>query len=117
MVLPGMRLFIGSPQIGRADVRVDLRGDQALVAQQFLHAANVGAAIQQVRGKAVPQRVGRGAPIETRFRQVLLQQPADAARRQSSAELVDEYRRFGCRPRLSTVREPDASNRHSALAA
>ncbi len=49
-----MGLFVGRTQVGRADVRVDLRGDQALVAQQLLHAANVGAAIQQVRGEAVP---------------------------------------------------------------
>ena len=51
-------------QAGGADVRVDLRGHQALVAQQFLHAADVGAAVEQVRGEAVPQRVRRGAAVE-----------------------------------------------------
>ena len=39
------------------DVRVDLRRGDAGVAEQLLHLPQVGAAGQQVRGKAVPQRV------------------------------------------------------------
>ena len=50
---PRMRFLICGLQIGRADVRVDLRGDQAFVAQELLHAADVGATVQEVRGEAV----------------------------------------------------------------
>ena len=57
MVLCGMRMrllvsFLHSPS---ADVGVDLRRRQTLVAEQFLNAAQVGAAIEQVRCEAVPQ--------------------------------------------------------------
>jgi hypothetical protein len=65
------------------------------VAQQLLHAADVGPAIQKMRGEAVSQGVRRGALVEARHLQVLLQQTADAARRQPAAELVDEHRRGG----------------------
>ena len=44
-------------------VRVHLRGAQALVAQQFLHAAEVGTVVEQMRGEAVPQRVRADAGI------------------------------------------------------
>ena len=84
-------------------MRVDLRRDQALVAEQFLHAADVGAAVEQVRGETVSQRVGRRAPIEARLFQVLFQHPRDAARRESIAELVEKQRVFGA---LTARHEP-----------
>ena len=74
-------------------MRVDLRGHEAFVAQQFLHAADVGAAVEQMRGEAVPQRVRRGAVVEAGQFQILFQHPADAAGRQPPAEFVDEHRR------------------------
>src|SRR4051794_35297800 len=50
---PRMGLQIGGPKSGGADVGVDLGGDEAFVAQQLLNAANIGAAIEQVRGEAM----------------------------------------------------------------
>lgn len=41
-----MRFFVSRTQITRAEVRVDLGGDQTFVAEQFLYAADVCAAIE-----------------------------------------------------------------------
>ena len=46
---------------------VDLRRYEALVAQQFLHAAYIGPAIQQVRGEAMAQCVRRCSRSARRF--------------------------------------------------
>ena len=54
-------LLVRFAQTFRADVRVDLGRGQAFVAQQFLHAAQVGSVVEQVRGKAVSERVRAGA--------------------------------------------------------
>ena len=75
-----------------ADVRVDLRGHQALVAQQFLHAADIGAAVQQMGGETVPQRVRRRAAVQAGELQILFQHPGDASRGEAPPELVDEHR-------------------------
>ena len=40
-----MGLLVGRTQVGGADVRVYLRCDQAFVAEEFLDAADVGAAV------------------------------------------------------------------------
>ena len=90
-----MRLLVHLPQIGGADVRVDLSGRQTLVPQQFLHAANIGAAIKQMRGKTVTQRVRTGPRIQVGFGNVLFQHSAHTSRRQDPAEAVDKY---GCGP-------------------
>ena len=87
-----MRSLVGGAEAGGADVRVDLRRHEALVAQEFLHAADVGAAVQEVRREAVPERVGRGATIETRGSQILFEHPADAAGGEAAAEAIDEER-------------------------
>jgi hypothetical protein len=55
-------------------VRVVLRGADAGVAEQLLDRAQVGAAGQEVRGKAVPQRVRADLRVEPRPRRVLLDQ-------------------------------------------
>jgi len=49
-----MRLFIDRFQTGSTDVRIDLSGHQALVAQQLLDATDVGTTIQQMGRKTVP---------------------------------------------------------------
>ena len=59
-----MSAFVDFAQAGGADVRVDLRGDEALVPQQFLDTADVGAAVEQMRGEAMAERVGSGAGVE-----------------------------------------------------
>ena len=40
-----MSLFVCRAKVGGADVGVDLGGDEAFVAQKFLDAADVGAAV------------------------------------------------------------------------
>ena len=60
-------------------MRVNLRRGQALVAEQFLHAADVGAGIEHVRRETVPQGVRAGPRIEPRVLQIFRQQAADAA--------------------------------------
>ena len=47
--------FVDLAEAGGADVGVDLRRYQALVAEQFLDAADVGAAVEQVGGEAVAE--------------------------------------------------------------
>ena len=57
----GMGVAVDVEQMGGVDLRIDLRGRQAGVAEQFLQAAQIRAATQQMRGEAVAQGVGRGA--------------------------------------------------------
>src|SRR5208283_2215381 len=56
---PGMVLVDSLPQARPQHVRVDLGGGDVGVSQHGLHAAQVGAAFQQVGGKAVPDGVRR----------------------------------------------------------
>ena len=112
-----MRSLVDFAQAGGADVRVDLRRHQALVAEQFLHAADVGAAVEQVRGEAVSQRVRGGAPIQARLLQVLLQHPRHAARGEAVAELVEEQRAFGTLPARQGPRSHPAHDRSHRPAA
>src|SRR3954463_762941 len=74
-----MGLFVGCPQIRGAEVRVDLRRDQAFMPEQFLHAANVGSTVQKMRGKAMPQRMRTGPPVQSGLAKVLFQHPPHAA--------------------------------------
>ena len=46
-------------QMAISDVRVDLRRRDIAVAQQRLHRARIGSTLQEVRGKAVTQRMRR----------------------------------------------------------
>src|SRR5262245_21348722 len=87
-----MGSLVGLAEAGGADVGVNLRGDEAFVAEQFLHAADVGPAIQEMGGKAVPQGVRRRAAVEPSLPKVFFQQSSHAAGRQAAAELVDEDR-------------------------
>ena len=52
-----MSLFVGLLEPRRADVRIDLSRYQTLVPQQFLNAADVGAAVEQMGRETVPQGV------------------------------------------------------------
>src|SRR5439155_1407537 len=76
---PRMRLVVAVAQPVGGHVRVNLRVGETAMAEQFLHAADVGAAIQQVSCKAVAERVRARARIEPRLGEILLEQPADAA--------------------------------------
>lgn len=55
------------------DVGVDLGGGQVGVAQEFLHAPEVGAVVQEVGGEGVPQGVRGGAEGEARGGKPLFQ--------------------------------------------
>ena len=48
-------------------VRIDLRGLHVRVSQQFLYGADVVAALEQVRGKRMPQRVRTRALLDAGF--------------------------------------------------
>ena len=55
-------------------VRIDLRGRDIGMAQQLLHRAQVGAAIEQMAGEGVAQDVRRHPlGVDARFRRQLLQ--------------------------------------------
>ena len=74
---------IGRPQAGRRDVRVDLGRGQALVTEQLLDDAQVGAPIEQVRCERVAERVRRhalGQAGATAQEVEPVAQPADAER-------------------------------------
>ena len=99
---PRMCLMINIEQSLLRDVGVDLGCRQITVAEQLLDAAEIGTAIQQVGGEAVPQRVRAGRVNQARTQQVSLQQSTDAARCQPGASLVQEQSGFlraasGCR--------------------
>lgn len=89
----GVGLLVHRPQVGGTHMGVDLRGDEALMAQKFLDAADVSPPVQQVRGEAMAERMGRSAPIQAGGAQVFFQHPSDAAGGQAPAKAVDEDRR------------------------
>jgi len=61
LACPRVCLIEGAQQAAGGDVCVDLSCDQALVAEQFLDAADIRAGIKQMGGKAVAQGVWAGA--------------------------------------------------------
>ena len=87
-----MCLLVGFLHAACADVRIDLRRRQALVAQKFLDASQIRAPIEQVRCEAVPQRVRCRLSVEAGQHQIFIQHPPDAARREPFAELIQEKR-------------------------
>src|SRR5438874_2097951 len=89
---PRVGLLIAVLQPGGGHVRVDLGRAQAAVAKQFLHAADIRAAVEQVRGEAVPHRMRAGARIKAGLFEILFEQAADAARGEPATAAVDEYR-------------------------
>ena len=60
--------------LGR-DVRVNLGRDEVRMAEQFLHAPQIRARVQQMRRVTVPQLVRCQSRIETGDGQVLFQTP------------------------------------------
>jgi hypothetical protein len=71
-------------------MRINLRGSKTAVAEQLLNASNVRAAVEQVGGKTVPQRVRAGTRIEPGLLEVFFQQSAYASRGKTGAVLVQE---------------------------
>ena len=60
-------------QLRGVDVRIALRRAQSRVPQQLLNGAQVGAALQQVRGERVPQRMRADAGLQGELRHVAAQ--------------------------------------------
>ena len=60
-----MSLVVDLLHPSRRQMRVHLRRAEALVSQQFLHAAEIGTVVQQMRGKAVPKRVRADTGIKS----------------------------------------------------
>ena len=77
---------------GLGDVRVDLRRVRALVAEQLLHDAQVGATIEQVRGERVSQQVRVRLDRQTRDRGVLADGRLHGAYGQAPTEPVEQQR-------------------------
>ena len=87
---PRMGVAVGRAEPGRRDVRVDLRRREALVAEQLLDDAQVGAAVEQVGRERVAERVRRDAvrqPGPATEQVEAVAQPADAER---AAAVVQE---------------------------
>ena len=70
-----MRRVVGLLQPLGRHVRINLRRDEMRVAEQFLHAPQIRARVQQVCGVTVPQLVRRQVRIKPGDDQVLLQPP------------------------------------------
>jgi hypothetical protein len=66
-----MGFFVSGAEPGGGDVSVDLSRDEALVAEELLDGADVGAAIEKVSGEAVAERMGRGAKVEAGLLKIL----------------------------------------------
>src|SRR5690242_15835476 len=74
-------------------MRVDLGRREALVPQQLLDDAQVGAALEQVRGEAVAERVRAHALGQAGLAPQPVEAPAQAADTERRAEVVEKYRR------------------------
>src|SRR5271168_4251942 len=61
-----MKRAMDLAQVALGQVRVDLRGRDIAVAEHLLHRAQIGAALEQMRGEAVAQRM-RAYPCEPRI--------------------------------------------------
>jgi hypothetical protein len=72
------------------DVGVNLSGRQIAMTEQLLHAAKIGAPIQQVSREAVTQRVRAGRVNQTRAEQMDFQHPTYTSTRQAAAALIQE---------------------------
>ena len=104
-----MCLTVCAAQTRRRDVRVDLRRAQAGVAEQLLDDAQVGAALEQMAGERVSQRVWRRSGRQACGAHQPIEPVADAAHAERRAARVEEERRrrpLRPSPRLSTQRRP-----------
>lgn len=65
-----MRLLIAVPEPVHGHMGIDLRGGEAAVPEDFLDGTQVGAAVEKMRRRAMPQRVrSRGGGITQRLEQ------------------------------------------------
>src|SRR5205809_3285794 len=60
---PWVALVVRREQPAPGDMRVALGGGETGVAQEFLHAADVGSPFEQMGGERVPESMRRDAPV------------------------------------------------------
>src|SRR2546427_11206531 len=72
------------------ELRVSLRGGEALVAEHFLDSAQIGAFLKQMRSERVTQSMRVNVGREAFGDRDLLDDSADAARGEASAALIDQ---------------------------
>ena len=87
-----MRLLVDVLELILDDVGVDLGRAEILVAQQFLHAAQVGAVVKQMGRERMAQLVRREVGGQAAFDEVALQVPLERAGGQPFPETVQEDR-------------------------
>ena len=85
-----MGFFIDPLHVFGADVRVNLRGAEVLVAEQRLDAPQVRAGVQQMRRERVAEFVRGQVGRESGLREVELEEPLERTRGEATAELVQE---------------------------
>ena len=113
---PWMRSVVDHGQLRSGQLRVALGGGEALVAEQFLNRAQVGAFFQQMRAEGVAQRVRMNVGREAAQNGDALDDAADAARGQprlaaglaQPAQLQIEKER---RSRVALLPPPAAASR------
>lgn len=74
-----MCLVVGGFDICRRDVRVNLGSYKAFMSEQFLDASDIGTAVEQVGGEAMPQGMGARTSIESTFLDVFFEHSSDAS--------------------------------------
>jgi hypothetical protein len=89
-----MRLVVDLQHMLHRKLRVALRGGQALVAEQLLNGAQVGAFFQHVRAESMAQRVRMHVRRKSLRDRNLLDDAAHTARGEPPAAPVDEQSRF-----------------------
>src|SRR6266567_7102718 len=84
-----MRLIVYRQQMLHRKLRVSLRGRESLMAEHLLDGAQVGAFLQHVRAERMAQSVRVHIRRQPSCHRHLLDNPANAARGEPSAALVD----------------------------
>ncbi len=88
-----MRRLVALLEPLRRHVGVDLRRAEARVAEELLHGAQVGAAVEEVRRGAVPQRVRPARAGARDGREQRRDLPVHAAHAEAAAAHAEEHRR------------------------
>jgi hypothetical protein len=96
---------VGGGELLRGDVRVDLRGAEARVAEHLLHGAQIRPAVEQMRRGRVPQRVGPTVSRPTAGASAR-DDVISGTRAESSTACADEQR-AGPRPRSTSPAAAD----------
>src|SRR5262245_55668342 len=92
-VAPWMRLVVDFQHVIRTDMGIFLRCRKLLMAEQFLNGPQVGAVIQQVRGKGMSQRVRTGTGRESSPLAMFFDQQLHATRAETTTTMIHKERR------------------------